>query len=49
MELKEKLKKILEQEFGITTDEQLNEAYSKIDMSIYGLFTKEGEKKCVGE
>ena len=39
MELKEKLRAILEKEFGITTDSQLNEAYENIDMSVYGIFT----------
>lgn len=40
MDLKERLKKILEVEFGITTEEQLNEAYENIDMSVYGIFVK---------
>lgn len=44
MDMKERLKTILEKEFGITTEEQLNEAYEKIDTSIYGIFVlKEGE------
>ena len=46
MELKDRLKKIMEQEFGITTDEQLNKAFREMDMSLMGLFTKgvENEK-----
>lgn len=38
MELKEKLKRIMAEEFGITTDAQLDEAYEKLDMSILGIF-----------
>lgn len=40
MDLKDRLKKIMEQEFGITTDEQLNEAFENMDMSDLGIFVK---------
>ena len=33
----------MEQELGITTEEQLNEAYENIDMSVFGLFVTKGE------
>ena len=38
MELKEKLKKIMEQEFGITTDAELEQVYEALDMSDLGVF-----------
>lgn len=44
MDIKEKIKKILEQEMGITTPEQLEEAYENMDMSLFGIFApREGE------
>lgn len=45
MELKERLKKIMEQEFGITTAAQLNEAYEKMDMSVLGFFKESRNEK----
>ena len=52
MELKERLKRIMEQEFGITTAKQLNEAYEKMDMSVLGIFKEskheEGDIDCNG-
>lgn len=45
MELKEKLKEIMAREFGITTDEQLNEAYENMDMSLFGIFAERGDKE----
>ena len=47
MELKEKLKKIMERDFGITTDAQLNEAFEKLDLSELGIFTEAREEKDV--
>lgn len=41
-ELKIKLEKIMKQEFGITTDEQLNDAFENIDLSVFSIFTKKG-------
>ena len=43
MDLKERLKNIMAQEFGITTDEQLNEAYDRLDLSDFSVFA-EGSK-----
>ena len=45
MELKETLKKIMQEEFGIITDEQLNKAYESLDMSEFGVFTQKGVDK----
>ena len=39
MELAEKLREIMKNEFGITTDEELLEACEKIDDSIFSVFT----------
>lgn len=42
MDLKQRLQMIMEQEFGITTDKQLDEAFEKLDLSVYGVFTQKG-------
>lgn len=45
MELKEKLKKIMAEEYGIHTDAELDRAFEQIDTSIFAMFSeKEGEK-----
>ena len=44
MGLIERLKEIMEQEFGITTDEQLTEAMKGLDMSVYGIFAASKRK-----
>lgn len=44
MGLMERLKEIIEQEFEITTDEQLSEAVNELDMSVYGIFTTSKRK-----
>ena len=44
MELKERLQKIMEEQFGIKTDEQLNEAFERLDTSDFGIFTKRKEQ-----
>lgn len=45
MDLKERLKRILERDFNITTDEQLLEAVAKIDLDL-GIFTTERDVPC---
>ena len=49
MDLKERLQMIMEKEFGISTGEQLNEAYEKLDLSVYGIFTRKGEENETGD
>lgn len=49
MDLKERLKKIMAEEFGITTDAQLNEAYENLDLSVYGIFTQKGAEHEKGD
>ena len=44
MDLKERLMKILRDELGINSDEQLEEAYEQIDTSVYGIFTEQREE-----
>lgn len=38
MELIERLRKIMEEEFGITTDEELIKATDNMDTSVFGIF-----------
>lgn len=38
MELKDRLKAIMEKEFGITSDDQLIEMYNKLDTSDFEIF-----------
>ena len=45
MELKERLKSIMEQEFGITTEAQLNDAIGGLDLSIYSIFTAQNGRE----
>ena len=41
MSTKERLQQVLERELGITTVEQLNDAYDRLDTSIFGIFIAE--------
>lgn len=42
MDLKERLRLIMAEEFGIKTDEELNKAYEALDLSDYGILTQKG-------
>lgn len=42
MDLKERLRLIMAEEFGIKTDEELNKAYEALDLSDYGLLAQKG-------